>query len=526
MSIFYINTNNLSIQAINRFEQTEVEQKKTLERIASGKRINSSADDAAGLAIAKRMNTRNIGIRKAIENLQTGINYVQTTEGALTEITEILQRLRVLTLQSVNDTLVKGDREKIQKEINQLLDEIDKIANQTHFNNKYPLQIATERLAELPKSPVGRADISIMVDGSSSMVPYIANVKANIVNFINDLKTRGIDFRISVTVLGATAAYDNVDWTKTILDSSSNDTDIVNAVNSIVAVAGATVDPYNSLLEVSGIADTAGAVEPDKVTLRNNTKYFQVLVTDTIPEGQVGTLTGYPIYPVNPPGDPPFTPAGPLTFYANSDRELATANALTQNKDITVFAVVPLVANNNPYYDDIINQTGGKFFDIMSGTFGQEMANLSYSISDLSGTDEPCIPIDNGAFKIQSGLEEGDIFNIDRYHINYNNLGLSHLDVAKDDADYDKMLRSVTLAINAITTIRTNLGASQNVMESKLDRLEVASENLVNSKSRIEDVDVAKETANLVSSQIKAEAGTAILAQANISPFMVLKLLE
>ena len=109
---------------------------KSLERLSSGLRINRAADDAAGLAISEKMRGQIRGLKQAARNAQDGISLIQTAEGALNETHAIVQRMRELAAQAANDTLTDADRQEIQKEINQLTQEVDRIAKTTEFNTK------------------------------------------------------------------------------------------------------------------------------------------------------------------------------------------------------------------------------------------------------------------------------------------------------------------------------------------------------------------------------------------------------
>ena len=109
---------------------------KSLERLSSGLRINRAADDAAGLAISEKMRGQIRGLKQAARNAQDGISLIQTAEGALNETHSIVQRMRELAVQAANDTLTDADRQEIQKEINQLTQEVDRIAKTTEFNTK------------------------------------------------------------------------------------------------------------------------------------------------------------------------------------------------------------------------------------------------------------------------------------------------------------------------------------------------------------------------------------------------------
>jgi len=130
---------NNNIMALNAHRQLAVNQtnaSKSMERLSSGMRINRAGDDAAGLAISEKMRGQIRGLKQAQRNAQDGISLIQTAEGALNETHAILQRMRKLATQASTDTNTLTDRKEIQKEINQLLDEIDRIGNQTEFNTQ------------------------------------------------------------------------------------------------------------------------------------------------------------------------------------------------------------------------------------------------------------------------------------------------------------------------------------------------------------------------------------------------------
>lgn len=131
-----INHNLSALNTYNRLSANNASASKSLEKLSSGLRINRAGDDAAGLAISEKMRGQIRGLDQATRNSQDGISLIQTAEGALTETHSILQRMRELAVQAGNDTNTTNDRSEIQKEINQLTDEIDRIANTTEFNTK------------------------------------------------------------------------------------------------------------------------------------------------------------------------------------------------------------------------------------------------------------------------------------------------------------------------------------------------------------------------------------------------------
>ena len=131
-----INTNVASLNAQRNLGKSQGDLNKSMQRLSSGLRINSAKDDAAGLAISDRMTSQIRGLNQAVRNANDGISLAQTAEGALQESTNILQRMRELAVQSANDTNSDSDRQSLQSEVEQLQEELDRIAETTQFNGK------------------------------------------------------------------------------------------------------------------------------------------------------------------------------------------------------------------------------------------------------------------------------------------------------------------------------------------------------------------------------------------------------
>lgn len=155
-----------NLQALNTFsnlKHSSTESMRALEKLSSGYRINRAADDAAGLAISEKMRGQIRGLQQASRNAQDGISLIQTAEGALNEVHQVLQRMRELAVQASNDTNTLEDREKIQSEINQLLNEIDNIANTTQFNTMKLLD-GTQSAAAAGLSPASTMSLKELLD--------------------------------------------------------------------------------------------------------------------------------------------------------------------------------------------------------------------------------------------------------------------------------------------------------------------------------------------------------------------------
>ena len=129
-----INNNVSALNANRQLNLNGSSMTKTIEALSSGQRINRAGDDASGLAVSEKMRSQYRGLQQATRNAQSGISFIQTTEGYLNETTNIMQRMRELAIQSANGIYSDSDRALIQVEVNQLVQEVDRIASQAEFN--------------------------------------------------------------------------------------------------------------------------------------------------------------------------------------------------------------------------------------------------------------------------------------------------------------------------------------------------------------------------------------------------------
>ena len=198
-----INQNVLALNTYSAVSQTASRLEKSIQKLSSGMRINSAADDAAGLAISEKMRRQIKGLNRAVLNAQDGISMIQTAEGALNESTSILQRMRELAIQSSNDTLTSNDRLEIQKEVNQLKDDLNRISRNTEFNTKK------------------------LLDGSqTALISSSSGVIKGLVN--GDVQSSGGDYDVSLELVSGGIAemqrsqiFSLNDGTSTIADGST-----------------------------------------------------------------------------------------------------------------------------------------------------------------------------------------------------------------------------------------------------------------------------------------------------------------
>ncbi|HKD73886.1 MAG TPA: flagellin, partial [Ktedonobacterales bacterium] len=260
---FRINTNVNAIDTQRNLMATSTEMSTTMRRLSSGLRINSAADDAAGLAIGQKLNAQVTGLNQAVRNAQDGISLVQTAEGALNETQSILQRMRQLAVQSANDTNTSTDRTAIQSEMNQLATEISRISNTTSFNTKnllaggfkgqsFQIGANSGETMSLGISAMDAASLGVSANGATiSATQNTANI-STIANVSSGFKNN-INYSIKSTAVTAGSLTDaNGVNSKGVAQGQNIGNETLNAEG---AFAGSTATNYT--FRVSGV-DTTG----------------------------------------------------------------------------------------------------------------------------------------------------------------------------------------------------------------------------------------------------------------------------
>lgn len=182
---------NHNMSAINANRQLGVANKATsqvMQRLSSGQRINKAGDDASGLAVSEKMRSQIRGLNQAVKNIENGVSFIQTAEGYLQETQDILQRIRELSVQSANGIYTAEDRQQIQVEVSQLIDEVNRVASQAQFNG---LNLLTGRFAQtsVTNEPV-RIQVGANMDQSENV--SIATMTAQALGLVNEQGAGGV----------------------------------------------------------------------------------------------------------------------------------------------------------------------------------------------------------------------------------------------------------------------------------------------------------------------------------------------
>ncbi len=237
-----INTNIQSLTAQRNLNKSQGSLATAMERLSSGLRINSAKDDAAGLAISERMTSQIRGLNQAIRNANDGISFAQTAEGALSTAGDAMQRIRELAVQAANDTNSATDRQAINNEVQQLIQEVNRIASSTQFNGQN------------------------ILDGSSSSQTYQVGANAGQTITVSGVDARGSQLGAAVlsgtsmtaTSVATAAGQALTVGTETVtLTGSTTQADVINAINSVSADSGVTARAETSTSLTLAVTDAA-----------------------------------------------------------------------------------------------------------------------------------------------------------------------------------------------------------------------------------------------------------------------------
>ncbi|MCD1631444.1 flagellin [Marinobacter shengliensis] len=487
-----INTNIASLNAQRNLNASQGDANVALQRLSSGLRINSAKDDAAGLAISTRFQSQISGLNVAQRNASDGISLAQTTEGALNEVINNLQRVRDLAVQSANATNSASDRIALDQEVQQRIEEIQRIAEQTNFNG---LKVLDGSFGEKTFQVGANSGDTISVDLSrGSRADQIGSLASSGPRQISDVPLADGDLTISV---GQSEAYP-IPGTGT--DASAEAT--VNAIKQANIPGLPTVSATNvqdvTFAAIDGAAATSGNDTVYSLSISVGTA-SAVTVTETIAAGSTNSLDSADLAAaINAQG------IEGLTASSNSTGVILT-NA--DGKNITITAETTAVGTAAAM---ATTSTSGLALTI--GTAAGAVLRGQVTIEALEditiGGNSP----ENAGF-----LAGGETITASG--------SLEGVDI-RTVAGANDAIKRVDSALTTINAIRSELGAVQNRFESTIANLSTTSENLSAANSRIRDADFAAETAELARTQVLQQAGLSVLAQANARPQQVLQLLQ
>ena len=456
---------------------TAAQQSKSTEKLSSGYRINRAADDAAGLSISEKMRKQIRGLDQASTNADDGVSAVQTAEGALNEVQDMLQRMNELAVQAANGTNSENDRSYIQSEIDQLVTEIDRVAETTKFNETYLLKGDGVGGKYMDMEALGGSATGVSFTTQSQTGTGSDKVTGrSVVMTFSKSVDYGTDAAGTLKVAGESYAmsdYADID-------------DLAAAISSNEKVNSVDLTYKNGVTAVAGSTD---------ITLTNTNKSTTV--------------------------------SGDVTFKVTSNVTQDTSATITVDNISITFTVATK-----------LNEAGERIFDedTTNQNIRAKLTANTVSYTDTDGvfsvklaatmTVNAASKVDDLEFNLHVGADSANTnkIGVAISSMSADGLGVSGVKVTSEKTATDA-IDVIAQAIQKVSKQRSDLGAVQNRLEHTINNLDNVVENTTAAESRIRDTDMAEEMVKYSNLNILAQAGQSMLAQANQSNQGVLSLL-
>ena len=502
-----INTNVASLTAQRNLGVSQGSLNTSIQRLSSGLRINSAKDDAAGMAISERFTSQIRGMNQAVRNANDGISLAQTAEGAMKAAGDMLQRVRELAVQSANASNSASDRQALQQEVNQLVAELDRVAQTTEFNG-----------AKLLDGSFGTQQFQVGANANQTIVAATANLRTGVYGNNQVSGTNAAGVAPTATLAAGTAYAANGVSAGAITINGALGSAAVNV--SANEHASKTAESINLQTQYTGVTATArtevelkfGATGAYAITLESENKADPKTISFAIEgTGTSGSeALSKAVQAINEQSSKTGVVASMNKDATGIVLTNATGNTIALGKTAAANAGTITVTKQVGKGDGSVTTAGtAQSLAAASAAAGAEIAIAGYITLD-SDKSFSAVSTTNvlGAATFNSSLKK-----------------VADLDIT-DFGKATHSLKTVDSALQYIAGERAKLGALQSRFETSIAALQVTSENMSASRGRILDADFAAETANLSRTQILQQAGTAMVAQANQLPQGVLALLR
>ncbi len=522
-------------------------QAKSTEKLSSGFRINRAADDAAGLAISEKMRSQIRGLTQASTNAEDGISMIQTAEGALNESHSILQRMRQLAVQAANGTETDNDRDNIQDEIEQLQDELDRIAETTEFNTMKLLDgtfdgTNTSTTTAGPKYGMYNGKLGAFVTSDIVGVQVATNTSATVggESAIWDKEGKVLTISLANNKTYTQADIDGLIKNAKQEDSIAENTPANVTVQLATGVYTATAGTVTTTTATeAGAKSTTGDVElvtdnfvgANTINITSNKygKDYDISIRfmfDADAGKEEVELSTSPVYDMTATDitNAVATPAG-YEIHLQSGKEYTSQDLEDLLSTVGLSVNIELSGTADPGTDDpntlfVTNSATDVVVTLADGAgLGDDNAFLTQANYDSVAS--------SGGMILQVGANEGQTMQFNIGDMSATALGVSGNNVRVDTQDRaSSAITTIDKAIEKVSKQRSTLGAVQNRLEHTIANLDTSAENLQQAESRIRDVDMAAEMVEYSKYNILSQASQSMLAQANQSTQGVLSLLQ
>ena len=570
----------MAMNSYRNYTNNVAAMKKNLEKLSSGYKINRAGDDAAGLAISEKMRAQITGLETAQKNAKDGISLVQTAEGALTEVHDMLNRMVELATQSANGTYDnETDRFQLQKEVNQLRDEINRIADSANFNGIKLLDGSMS--AEGTSASLAEVDLSKLsgdLAGANKTIDAVKGVYENLAVFgANTAVAEGDKITVSYTLKDANGKVQNIDLTLTAAKDAAGDVKKLVAEDGSEYALTAADKASAADLEAAFITElNKNSTIKENFTVAQGSAAGQIALTAKTGGTQAMQMVGFEM----------------KTWAKATDTTTVVSNgASVKTAAVDAFESIDLSKGKIWMSDDaskgsddlskcVFEINGEKFVFVEKGKIDADsLAKLKEAgvehyvevgtASTIGNDDakamgekismETGLSVETGTVTTTNGVNTwakaasttiglksrstagsskgGLVLQIGDTSDSYNqlrvsisdmhtkSLGIAGVDISNQDSAADA-IDAIKKAINKVSDVRGTLGATQNRLDHTINNLSVMTENIQDAESTIRDTDVAEEMMAYTKNNILIQSAQAMLAQANQVPQGVLQLLQ
>ena len=546
-----IQHNIMAMNAYRNYTNNTSALSKNLEKLSSGYKINRAGDDAAGLAISEKMRAQITGLETAQKNAKDGISLVQTAEGALTEVHDMLNRMVELADQSANGTYDnETDRANLQKEVQQLKDEINRIADSANFNGIKLLDgsMDAEGIGGGANMSVNFGSVTAYEAGVSNADPTFSvslgglSLKANASSgsLVLNVGGQNITLKFSGATKGSAVSLGSLKLSASSATLGGIKYDITvsqgslkfEMASSVVLTAGMTLNPS---FEVKVGNATGASIESGLIN-----KGTQVITSGVIGGAEKMATATFEITKdmlangaTIKIGDQTFT----IDYSKSKDEATGTTigvkDLLTKDGQLDNAAIDEVITRitdagqNNALFT--IGNNGNNQITLQSKT---GLNSATYATLDTADEIKKQVAVNaptqpGKALTLQIG-DTSDSFNrlsVSIQDMHVDSLGIEDLDISTQ-AGAQSAVDKIKAAINTVSSVRGTLGATQNRLDHTINNLSVMTENIQDAESTIRDTDVADEMMAYTKNNILIQSAQAMLAQANQVPQGVLQLLQ
>ena len=489
-----INHNMSAMIANNQLLRNENSLSDAVERLSSGLKINHAADDAAGMAIASKMRAQIKGLGQASSNASDGISVLETADGAMNEVTAMLQRMRELSVQAANGIYTQDDLQAIQAEVNSLTEEIDRVSTDTEFNTMKLLDGSLDQRVYVNTRNLERVEISDSVEAQNYKIEMVQDARQAVIFGSGQIQTGDIPAG-KISINGVEVEITEGQELSSVY-TALRDAAEIGEVNLLVTSDPPALDPDN---EAAAGYQTEEFKDGNLLLFVSERYGTSAEMSITCDNQELADYLGIDMN---------------MLQYGR-DARLTLGEGFTSQATYTSDGRDVVITDRNGFKLAFRTQTGltDEMANKPAGPDGTVDKSVNFEVTKI------------GTMTLQIGANEDQTMEVRIPSISAKALYIDEVDVCSVHGA-DRAIETYDKAISRVGESRSRIGAYQNRLEYAVSSLDATEENMTAALSRIEDADMAEEMTTYTQYNVLTQAATSVLAQANDLPQQALQLLQ